>query len=121
MALRRTIKHYNKAPSRRLHTTSPKTANMRPLQPPAIPTFGAIAVANITVTFNEPVTLTGIPAWTAQGGRTILSIAQTSPTVFVLTWSATLVGQSPIVIPFQDPAFRTYQGGYVQPGSFPIA
>jgi hypothetical protein len=92
---------------------------MRPLQTPLTMTFPASVAATLTITFNEPATLTGVPAWTTTT-RTCVSVAQTSPTVFVLTFSGALAGTTPMIVPFQDPAFRSYQGGYVQAGNYAI-
>jgi hypothetical protein len=111
---------YKNATLRR-QQTSPGTANQRPRRTPIVPTVGAISGSTLPVTFPEAVVYSGIlPGWTTTT-RSVIAVAVTSPTTVTLTFSGSLVGTSPLTIPFEDPAFRNQIGGYVQPGAYAIA
>lgn len=115
MALTRK-RRYKNLTMRRATRTGPGTANQTPPQTP-LQVSGAVHSASIlTVTFSNPAIYSGIlPGWT-NNAQTVSGVTETSPTVWVLTFTgATAAGAT--VIPFEDPAFRSFAGGYVQSGT----
>ena len=91
----------------------------------ATPTASTPTTTHATLTFTTPMSvgpipLAGDPTAITCGSETLLSVAVTSPTVFVLTFSGN-VSTNDVVIPSNCPTFRTYQGGYATPGSYPTA
>lgn len=113
--IRRTIKHRK---------------NRRQLDPSnlglpvfATPVASTPSGSTATLTFTTPMTVGpiaagGSPQAITCGAEHLVSIAVTSPTVFVLTFSGA-VSTNAVVIPSNCPTFRTYQGGYATPGSYP--
>lgn len=113
--IRRTIKHRK---------------NRRQLDPSnlglpvfATPVASAPSGSTATLTFTTPMSLGSIPAspdptLITCGAEHLVSVAVTSPTVFVLTFSGA-VSTNDVVIPSNCPTFRTYQGGFATPGSYP--
>ena len=76
--------------------------------------------AVLTVVFDQPVTLDGLPAYTtALGpGVTPLSATQTAADTIEITFSGDLSGWGQVNFPFQDPAVRNAAGGYVTGNMF---
>jgi hypothetical protein len=80
------------------------------------------ATTTITVVFNQPVGLKGVPAYTTNiSGVTVLSATLSSPTTLVLTFSASVATATSLIIPFEEPAIRNASGGYANPGTFPVS
>jgi hypothetical protein len=74
----------------------------------------------LTITFDQPVRLKGVPQYTTDlAGPTPVSAAMTSPTTLELTFSATLATATEVRIPFEDPAIRNAVGGFVADSTFP--
>lgn len=79
------------------------------------------ATTNLTVVFNQPVSLSGVPAYTTSvSGPTPISAILTSPTTLQLTFSASVATATTFTIPFEDAAIRNVSGGYANPGTFPV-
>ena len=77
--------------------------------------------AVMTISFNQPVSLKGIPAWTTNiAGVTAILASLTTPTILSLTFSASVATATGLIIPFEEPAIRSASGGYVNPGTFPV-
>lgn len=74
---------------------------------------GTLAV--VTVVFDQPVVLHGLPGWTDNGGETVIAAEMTDAVTCQMTFSATAV--TPLTIPFEDPGIRNSVGGYVRPAS----
>ena len=68
------------------------------------------ATTAATLTFAVPVIISGIPNLNVSGGVSFVSQHQTSPTVLVQTYSATLSGKT-YSLAAGDPAIATFQGG----------
>ena len=82
----------------------------------------AVATTVLTVTFDQPVILKGIPAYSVDVvGPTRVSAAMTSATTLALTFSATIATATTITIPFEDPGIRSAVGGFVADSTFPAA
>ncbi len=107
-------RRYNKNPARRkIQGVGAQTA--RAVRTPiAISSFSHSTVTG-TVTFNQPVILTGVPAWVDSAAHTPVSAVMTSPTVMTIVFSGTIT--TPVTIPFEDPAIRNSAAGYVNAGS----
>jgi hypothetical protein len=77
-------------------------------------------VAVMTIIFNQPVSLKGIPQYTTNlVGVTPISAALTAPSTLTLTFSATVATATTLNIPAEDPAIRNSSGGFVTPFTFP--
>lgn len=75
----------------------------------------------LTLTFDQPVSLNGTPAFTTDVvGATALSATQQSPTVVAITYSAAIAAATEINLGFRDPAIRNSSGGYVTSTTFPV-
>lgn len=89
----------------------------------ATPVASAPSGSTATLTFPVamslgPIAASGDPGSITCGAEHLVSVAVTSPTVFVLTFSGA-VSTNDVVVPSNCPTFRTYQGGYCTPGSYP--
>jgi hypothetical protein len=75
---------------------------------------GVKAGSVITVTFNQPVALKGVPQYTTDvAGITVVTAVLTSPTVLTLTFSAAIAAATELRIPYEEPAIRNSSGGFV--------
>jgi len=75
----------------------------------------------LTLTFDQPVSLSGVPKFaTDLAGPVAVSAAKTGADTVAITMSASIVGSSFVKIPFRDPAIRNSSGGYVTSDSVPI-
>lgn len=111
-------RRYNKNPQRRKIPGVGAEAT-RPRRTPIIPTIPPRATsAVVIVTFNVPVIVKGLPGWTGPTAQHVISVVQNSPTQLTLTFSASIITETLITIPFEDPAIRHMAGGFVQPGQY---
>lgn len=79
------------------------------------------AAAVLTVTFDQPVVLKGVPAYTTSvAGATPLSATSPSPAVVQITFSATIAAATTMTVPVGDPAIRNKVGGFVADTTFPV-
>jgi len=80
----------------------------------------AKAAAVMTIVFNQPVVLKGIPQYTTNlAGVTPIAASMTNPTTLSLTFSATVATATTLNIPFEDPGIRNAVGGFVADSTFP--
>jgi hypothetical protein len=78
------------------------------------------ALAVMTIVFDQPVALKGVPQYTTNlSGATPISAALTAPTTLALTFSATVATATTLNIPSEEPAVRNSSGGFVSPHTFP--
>jgi hypothetical protein len=118
VAITRRPRYKNRAQRRTVHAAI-GTDNARPMRAQLVPTLSAHSGSTLPITFPIPFVYAGIlPAYTA-GATHVTGVTVTSPTTVTLTFSGTPT--TPLIVPFQDPAFRDLSGGYVQPGSYAIA
>ena len=99
------------------------SGQQRPLQRPiAIGLVDVTAAASVlTITFDQAVTLKGVPKYTTNlVGPTALSAVMTNPTTLALTFSAAVATATEVRIPFEEPAIRNPSGGFVSPRTFPV-
>ena len=79
------------------------------------------ATTVVTITFDQPVSLKGVPQYTTDiGGANPVSATLTSPTTLALTFSATVATATVVNIPFEDPGIRNAVGGFVSDSTFPV-
>lgn len=80
----------------------------------------AISTVTVTLTFNKPVSLNGVPQVLSVGVNGALPLSATRPTslTVALVYAATQAGSTDFIVPERDPAIRTYDGGYAQAGTF---
>jgi len=74
----------------------------------------------VVLTFRDPVTLSGTPKIETNTGKLPVSAERTGPDEVTLTYDAPGAVTS-LTIPPRDPAIRNGTGGYLPPGTFPIA
>jgi hypothetical protein len=81
---------------------------------PVLINNAAVAANVLTLTFDQPVSLSGVPAYTTDlPGIAPVSAAQTGPAVVAITFGASIAGAVSLNVPFRDPAIRGASGGYV--------
>ena len=75
----------------------------------------------LTVTFDQPVVLKGVPKFSVDVASTNpVSAVLTSPTTVAVTFNASIAAATTMTIPSQDGAIRNRAGGYVPAGTFPV-
>lgn len=79
--------------------------------------------AVLTLTFDQPVVLKGVPQYTTNvAGATAVSATSPSIDSVAITFSATIATATTLNIPSPvEPAVRSKDGGYVANSTFPIA
>lgn len=109
---------YTGAALRRTANIGPGGQNRIGTRTPLVPTLGAVAGSSITLTFNQPVILKGLPAYFDTSSPTITVNAATRPTpnTVVITFNA--APTAALTVPFEDPSIRNMAGGYVQSGGY---
>lgn len=117
MGIQRPKKHYNKNPIRRKATSTGGAANRRGTRTPITFSMSTPTVNATTVTFNQPVSITGVPGWfdTSTPTVTVSSAVQLTALTAQFNWAAP--PSVAITVPFEDPAIRNAVGGYVNAGS----
>lgn len=98
-----------------------RPARRRKLNPPQSGTPILITLAEragitLALVFDQPVILSGTPAYTC-GAVTAVSAVMDGDNAVTITFSGALTAGTPVVIPFQDPAIRNSSGGYVTPNT----
>src|SRR5688572_4649433 len=111
----------SRAPKR----TSKKTSNKEANKPqPVTPIYISSAVAAgsvLTLTFDQPVMLSGTPQFTTDvAGATAQSAVKTAANVVAITFSASIAAATVINLPFREPAIRNASGGFVTSSTFRI-
>lgn len=87
----------------------------------ALVTSAVAALAVLTITFDQPVSLTGTPEYTTDvAGADVLSAVKTADNVIEVTFDASVAAATQLYIPQQDPAVRTSTGGWASSGQFPV-
>jgi hypothetical protein len=88
----------------------------------AIKVTDVAAVGSVlTVTYDQPVSLNGTPAYTTDVvGATASSAVLTSATTVAITFSAAIAAATEVRIPYEEPAVRNSSGGFVSTSTFPV-
>ena len=93
---------------------SRESANRPRPAAPILIVGSAIAGNVLTLTFDQPVSLSGIPRFIPDmPGLLPVSAARTGPTTVAITYSGALASIVSLNIGFRDPAIRNASGGYV--------
>jgi len=104
-----------------VHRRDRRTFGRGQFQPPlgGHVTVTSSGTTNLTMTFSQPVVVTGTIGTTV-AGLTLVSQTVVSPTVVTQAWSANVTGLA-YTFPANDPHVGTYQGGKVAgaSGTFP--
>ncbi len=84
-------------------------------------TPGAPGSVDLTIVFDQPVTLKGVPQYTTDvSGAVVQSASMTNPTTLLLTFDLDVSTATQVNIPYEEPAVRNSSGGYVYPTGFPV-
>jgi hypothetical protein len=94
----------------------------QPTTPISIAPGGASAAGSvITIEFNQPVILNGVPQYSTDvAGATPISAVMTNATTLELTFSASVAAATEITIPYEEPGIRNSSGGFVSTSTFPV-
>ncbi len=91
---------------------------------PTVPikvTAASAAGSVLTVTFDQPVILSGVPQYaTDVPGAAPTSAVLTSATTLALTFDAAVAAATELKIPYEEPAIRNASGGFVSTSTFPV-
>lgn len=113
-------RRYKNASLRRTANIGPGGENQVTRRTPLVPTLTDVDVATLTVDFDSPIVVSGVPAIIDNGKATThtTTIETLSPTSVAITFNAAPTG--PLQWPFEDPGIRNAAGGYVQPGVYAL-
>jgi hypothetical protein len=109
--------------TRRSSRRPPKagSANLQRRSTPIAVTGASAAAAVLTVTYDQPIALSGTPAYTTDvAGATALSAVMSGPTTVAITFSAAIAAATEVRIPYEEPAVRNGSGGFVSTSTFPV-
>ena len=109
--------------SKRTRNTRRRSINVtRPQPTAAIQVTGAAALgSDLTLTFDQPVSLNGVPQYTTDVvGAEALSAVKTGLDTVAITFSATVATATEVQIPYEEPAVRNGSGGFVSTSTFPV-
>src|SRR5687767_190397 len=88
-----------------------------PIQVTAATAVGSV----LTITFDQPVLLSGTPAYTTDiVGATAVSAELTSATTVAITFSAAVAAATEVRIPYEEACVRNASGGFVSTSTFPV-
>src|SRR5687767_3857132 len=86
--------------------SSSSVTNPQPTTPINV-TAASATGSVLTVTFDQPVSLKGVPKYTTDVvGATALSAAMTGVNTLAITFSATVAAATELKIPYEEPAIR---------------
>jgi hypothetical protein len=89
-----------------------------PIKVTAVDATGSV----LTITFDQPVSLNGVPQYTTSVvGATASSAVMTGMNTVAITFSATIATATEVRIPYEEPAVRNSSGGFVSTSTFPVA
>jgi hypothetical protein len=104
--------------TRKARTKRETPARPRPATPILV-TGRTIAGSVLTLFFDQPVSLSGVPNFLPDvGGVTPVSAAAVARDAVAITYSGSLAGAVVLDLGFQDPAIRNASGGYVTATTF---
>src|SRR5688572_16979394 len=94
--------------------TTNLATNLPPDANPVLITNVVVASPSVTLTFDQAVSVNGLPAFAVDsGGGAVTEANQQSPNVVELVYSNPIVGATSITVGYRDPAIRGLTGGYV--------
>ena len=84
-------------------------------------TAASAATTVVTVTFDQPVSLNGTPAYTTDvASATAVSALRTGATTVAITFDVAVAAATEVRIPYEEPAVRNGSGGFVSTSTFPV-
>ena len=94
----------------------------RPQPTAAIQVTAASAAGSVlTIVFDRPVALNGVPQYTTDiAGATAVSAELTGPTTLAITFSAAVAAATEVRIPYEEACVRNASGGFVSTSTFPV-
>ena len=112
--MRRTIKH-----------RANRKKNIEANQPQPTTPIGIVSatpgLSLLTIVFDQPVQLKGIPQYTTSvAGAVPVSAELTSPTTLAVTFDADISLATAVNVPYEEPAVRNSSGGFVAPSSVAV-
>jgi hypothetical protein len=102
----------------------PSRGRVRQSQPTPVRILSAEKNTTVlTLTFDQPVVLKGVPQYTTDvAGATAVSATSPSIDTVAITFSATIAAATSVTIPSPvEPAVRNMDGGYVADSTFPVS
>ena len=104
-----------RSPRRGLNVTRPQPTT------PIKVTSASAALAVLTVEFDQPVSLNGVPAYTTDvAGATAQSAVMVDAMTVEITFSASVAAATEVRIPYEEQAIRNSSGGFVSTSTFPV-
>src|SRR5687767_11097968 len=95
--------------------------NPQPTTPIQV-TDASVTGSVLTVVFDQPVSLQGLPKYTTSVvGATASSAVLTGMNTVAITFSATIATATEVRIPYEEPAIRNGSGGFVSTSTFPVS
>lgn len=102
------------AAKRTTRRTRRDTANRPRPETPILVVGSSIAGSVLTLTFDGPVSLCGVPAFTTDFPTQVaVSAARVAANAVAITYNEPLAGITTLDVGFRDPAIRNAAGGYV--------
>ena len=85
----------------------------QPVTPIQITSVGASA-SQVTITFDQPVSCSGVPQYTVDVSNTHpVSASLVNPTTLQITYNAAVAAATLLTVPFEEPCVRNASGGFV--------
>ena len=111
---RRNLKH---RPNRRRNIQANRPQPTTPLSIVSASAAGSV----LTIGFNQPVALKGVPQYTTDvAGADPVSAAMTDAMTLAITFDAAVAAATEVRIPYEEPAVRNSSGGFVADSTFPV-
>ena len=101
------------SPSARSRRGGKDTANRPRPETPILITAATAVGSVLTLTFDQPVILSGTPAFTTDMPGAAISAARPALDQVAITFDAAVAGFNVVNLAFRDPAIRNASGGYV--------
>jgi len=105
-----------------LRTDKPSRDRVEPKTATPVRIASAAAAGSVlTVTFDQPVVLKGVPQYAVDvAGADPASAVLTDATTLALTFDAVIDAATEVTLPFEDPGIRSTVGGFVADSTFPV-
>lgn len=99
-----------------------RTKEPQPFKTPVRITSASVDLSVLTVEFDQPVILKGVPQWTIDVvGAEPVSATKVNATTIAITYSQSVALGTTITIPFQKDTVRSSVGGYVADSVYTFA
>ncbi|HLL89394.1 MAG TPA: hypothetical protein VK324_08830 [Tepidisphaeraceae bacterium] len=107
--------------SRSSRSSSRPSANRPPATVPIAVTAAFVNGSVLTVTFDQPIVLGGVPRYAMTGSAAVaVSAAQTGPATIEVTYGQPVAGLTRFTVPYEEPAVRNASGGFVSTSAFDL-